>query len=99
MAKIISTYVAAGRQSVSYQQVLQAGTSTLRVDIVSDSYKFQCSARVSRWDGVQWHVVHFLHHDTMKTREGLVYIQGASERDFAADRAELLRVALAILGG
>ena len=93
-----------GRQTVTYQEVLELklirGGNTyphkLRIIIKSDSYVFQSSAKIERWDGNQWHTVHFIGGGPMKT--DLSYNNDPRTAHVQADRTELLRVAEAILG-
>lgn len=71
---------------------------TLQIEIRSDSYQNQCYARVKRWDGEKWQLVHFIPNADMKTPKGLAYMDGGFERQFVSDRQDLINVASAILG-
>jgi hypothetical protein len=97
--KPISQEIHKGKQDVRFTEVLVfnrddptgGAEHKLKVSILSDSYDFQCHARVSRWDGSQWQLVHQIRN--MATRDKLAYCQSYSEKDFTKDRDELLRVA------
>lgn len=82
-------------QKATYIEVLTHGTDKLRIHIVSDSYDFQKSAKISRWNGEKWHMVHALHFSEMKTSAS--YLRNCSEVEFKADRDQLLKVAKAVL--
>jgi len=92
------------RDNAVYSEVLNpliaCKRHRLKVDIRSNSYDFQSHARVKRWDGEQWQLVHSLHHKEMKTRHGMNSdFNPAGSNEFAEDRNELIRVAKAIIGG
>jgi len=90
----ISLEIKCGGQKGRLTEVLSVGENRLKVSIASDSYDAQSHARVLRWDGTEWKLLHSLL--SVKTKAS--YASGATAATFAADRAELLRVAIAILG-
>ena len=99
---ILAPQVALGRQDTTYKEILSVDGKKLQISIKSDSYKFQSHARIHVWNGDNegWTVVHFIHHELMKTPEGLVYLpqkRGLELSHYKADRDELMKVALAIL--
>lgn len=79
-----------------YGLALEATTHKLKVAIRSDSYDNQCYARVKRWNGNEWKLVHAL--GNMKTKKGLAYgSTSATTSAFKDDRNDLIRVALEVL--
>ena len=84
-----------GRQTVTYRETLDLGGQKLRIIIKSDSYIFQCGARIERWDGTQWHEVHHLVPSRMETK--VVGASSISAETFAADRALLVALAREIV--
>jgi hypothetical protein len=102
MMRCITKEIATGSQDVTFTEVLHYGAYKLKVEIKSDSYKKQCYARVKRWSGNQWNLVHSI--NDMKTPTGLYAHQKyrkqsapGDESEFQLDRDELLRVAKEIL--
>lgn len=102
--RTISEEIHKGRQDVNFTEVLvlnhndRSGGAEhkLKISICSDSYKEQCHARVSRWDGTQWQLLHKIR--SMATKPELAYVPATTTSDdFKADRKELLRVAEQIL--
>lgn len=73
--KVLNRRVSAleGSQDVVLVELGQQGEHKLRIKIRSNAYKAQCSAVISRFDGVQWHPLYTIEGDAMKTREGLIY--------------------------
>jgi len=97
--KVIDTQIAKGRQSVDFTQVEEKGEHRLRISIKSDSYAFQCYARISRWNGTKWEQVHSIHHNLMTTQSGLTYKPNGTNHDnFVADARQLRKVAHKIVG-
>lgn len=80
------------QQGHRYTEVLALGPHKLRVDIRRDSYDFQSSAKIERWDGDQWREVHSLHYGAMATGR---WAEVPSA--FADDRNTLIKVATTIL--
>lgn len=96
----ISAEVYKGGQDLKYNEVLSFVLGTkkhkLRVSICSDSYRGQCYARIKRWSGSTWQLVHSI--DDMKTGSKLVYHNPTPGPEaFEADRKELIRVAERVL--
>lgn len=83
-------------QTVDLVEVLTHYRARLKISIRSCAYDFQSYARISRWDGSEWKLLHSLIE--MSTKTGLGYKKvGATFEDFAADHTELLRVAGEVL--
>lgn len=96
----ISAEVYKGGQDLKYNEVISLLVGVkkhkLRVSICSDSYRGQCYARIKRWSGSAWQLVHQI--DDMKTGSKLAYRQPTPGPEvFEADRRELLRVAERVL--
>lgn len=75
----------------------------VRISIRSDSYDFQCYARIHVWRPamLDWSHVHAIPYQQMRTKPGLCYLPngaGMAPGNFAADIAELMRVAKEVLG-
>lgn len=70
---------------------------TLRTTIRCDSVAFQSSARIERWDGDRWQLVHELHYSKMKTKASAYQSSPPTANQFAADAGDLLQVALRVL--
>lgn len=102
---IISKDVARGDQDVIYTEVaktkddLPRVPSKLKICIRSDSYRNQCHADIWLWSGFEWKLIHNIHYSKMQTPDKLYYDRqdGTNERNFRADRDELLKVAEQIL--
>lgn len=72
----------------------------LRILIHVDSYVAQCRVEVEVWDpgACRWNEVHHLDGEELKVDRKIGYRpQRPTKADFAADRAELLRVAKEVL--
>ena len=106
--KLISQEIGKGRQDVHYQEVFNIGDNALKINIKSDSYDFQCHAKVSWLDRQEhkWNVIHNIHHSNMKTQDSLCYspqardIEGNKNHfisEFWRDREELVRVAQSLI--
>jgi hypothetical protein len=100
--KILSTEISVGSQSVEFTELLSGWGQRLRVSIKSDSHSFQSYARIDVWSPVElkWHNVASIHHGSMGTQTGLIYLpskSGVQAVHFQADRIELLRLAGLIL--
>lgn len=95
--KTISKTYSKGQQSHNYQEILSADGKKLRISIKRDAYDFQSYARVEALgnDEIKWNVIHSIPYTEIKMKKS--YVSQASAADFADDRAELLRVAKALL--
>lgn len=97
-ATTISKEVSEGKQDVRYTEVMSLligrKKHKLRVKIRSDFYQEQCFARVERWSGSTWSVVHSI--EAMKTKNGLHGLKKDGTA-FKEDRDELVRVAERVL--
>jgi hypothetical protein len=92
----VSSELGKGRQDVVYKEVVRFGDHTFKVAIRSDSYSFQSWAKVSRWDGSQWQIVHSIHYSSMTTQHG--GSKSLTKASFRKDRTELVRVAREVCG-
>ena len=95
--KNISTQIGAGGQDALFDEILKDGDKKIRIRIRSGAYPFQSHAVAELWDGKQWHQVHSIHYDNMKTATELEFKKNLAASDFAADREELLRVVKEII--
>lgn len=76
------------------------GTHKVRLNVRSNSYKFQCNAVAYVWHPTElkWNVVYSIPHPNMATPEGLVYSSMADlTPNFKSDLDALLAGATAIL--
>lgn len=64
----------------------------LQVSIDRDSYDFQSSAKISRWDGAEWKAVASIPYTEMRTGD-IAYKRVPAEEDFEADRRDLINLA------
>lgn len=96
---VISKEIGIGRQSATLTEVIRLAGYKLKIVIKSDSYDFQSSAAIYVWSGINegWTRVHSIHFNAMKTPAGLYVRRGDLTTLFAADRAELIRVATEVL--
>lgn len=97
----LSVTVSPGQQSVTWLELLQFGKHKLRVTIKSDSYKFQCMARIEVLDAdpVKWNILAYRPHGVMQTEEAMRWVLGrVYQKEFSADRQWLLDQARLLLG-
>jgi hypothetical protein len=92
---VLHVEIGKGRQDVNYSETLRIGDRKFRVRIKSDSYDFQCYARIEALDQAElkWNVVASIHHSAMKTRDGLAYVPNNSwntPKWFKEDRDNLI---------
>ena len=87
-----------GRQTVYWNETVVCGGYKLRITIKSDRYAFQSHATIAVFnkDTLAWNEIHTITGDNMDTHAA--YKTDLPVSTFAADRAELLRVAAEILG-
>lgn len=97
--KTLSKEIGRGRQSVTYRETFEHNGKKVRIEIKSDSYDFQCYARVSVFHDFQWNKIDSIHHSRMQTPPKLIYRQYdlANEADFKADRNRLVKLAKDVL--
>ena len=100
----IDVKVSKGRQDLRYLEILKMGGKKFRISIRSDSYDFQCHAKISIWnsDKDEWNLVYSIPYSEMKTESKLYYICKSKKIDlksysakskFKEDREELIRLA------
>jgi hypothetical protein len=85
-----------GHQDVVLTELLNYGDKRIRISIRSDSYKFQCYARLECFDSaaMKWNVVVYRPHADMQTPEKLVYHTMGEVQyqvQFSADRNWLMK--------
>jgi hypothetical protein len=108
--KQLSLSIAKNRQSIDYKEILSFNERKLRVSMKSDSYDFQCYARIDLWNGEKWHEVEHIPYGEMRTPEKLIHLSdnqpsGLSPQQllsnnrefFSNDRQTLLNAAKEIL--
>jgi hypothetical protein len=111
----IARYLSRGPQSWELLHIFEAASGQrFKVEIDRDSYDNQCSARIERWDGSQWQLVHWLPIAQMAVLEqidngagrpiplvsyGRQELSQEAIEAFAADEGELIRVALEVSPG
>lgn len=90
----LNTEVAVGDSDAILTQIYEfSGGHKMRLKIRSNAYRFQCSAKIERHDGAQWHELARIEPMAMETPHGLVYgkrTRGELMRAFDADRETLL---------
>lgn len=99
MMKSLNKEIGKGRQSVFYKETLEYKGKKLRIEIKSDSHRFQCYATVSLFGDSQWNQIDSIHYSRMKTEDSLVYRPNIlpNEKDFKADRDRLVELAKDVL--
>jgi hypothetical protein len=96
--KQIELSIAAGRQDVKYKLIGQLGEYKIKIEIRSDSYAFQCYARVYVWKDLEWSFIDSIHHAGMSTKSGLVYTSDPEDAtQFKHDKDKLIDIATKIL--
>jgi hypothetical protein len=106
----IDRKVSRGRQDVTLLQFATVGAHKVRIEVKSDSYKFQCYAHLSVLDKekMAWNPVVHIPHGQMHTPEGVCYQPDAREvtahnqstlaaKYFGADVNELIRIYKALI--
>ena len=84
-------------QSWYYEATYKKDGHKLRVEIRRDAFDHQCVARVTRWDGAQWHQVCSRPISECKCKDVSYVSSSVSMSDFEEDEFELLQEALAIV--
>lgn len=96
--KSLDTSISVNGQSVDYRELLDRDGARLRITIRSDSYRNQCFARISRWNGEEWKMVDTVPPADMKTEDSLAYRSAPPTKfAFSNDRKRLLALAALIL--
>ncbi len=102
-AELIRKSINTGTQSLSYEELYRENGHTLKIDIKSDSYRFQCHAYIWEWSdatdnrGPAWTIVDTIHFSNMKTPKGLQHQSNPSFRLFELDTTILKDTARLIL--
>jgi len=98
--KPIQFVITKSGQSAALLEVLAVDKLPIRLHIKSDSHPSQSHAYIETWDETakKWHDLGAVPFQAMKTPHGLAYVpREVVAADFKQDRAELLRIAGAIL--
>ena len=97
MERTISKEVSKSRQNAYYRETLKLNDNKLKVVIKSNPYSFQSSAKIEKWDGDKWNLVHNL--GKRCTPDGLSDCPEHLYKEdlFKKDRNELVRVAKEVL--
>lgn len=96
--KLISDQIWNSAQSWHREVVQKIGADTFRFKIRANAYDFQSYATAEVWKENSWSKIHTIPGEKLKTNTSYVEVNVKSER-FAADLAELQRVALAVTSG
>lgn len=92
-ARSVRTELGKGSQEYIYTEVLRLGPHTCRIEIMSDTYRFQCYAIAKVWSTTElrWNDVTSVHYSQMNTADGLIHSQASvGFDDFKVDRNRLL---------
>jgi hypothetical protein len=85
-------------QSWWFERIEIVGRDRLRTTIRHNAYAEQSYAKIERWDGAGWQTVHRIPGSQIKITACYTQRTIDAEKHFAADAAELLRVAAAVIG-
>jgi hypothetical protein len=93
---VTSSAITKSGQAVTFTELVNYGDYRLRLTIKSDSYDFQCYARLENFDKqtMQWSVVVHRPHGDMQTESKLVYSRFSDDlyiKKFDSDRLWLLK--------
>lgn len=69
--KTVSKSITTGKQNVFYQEIIRLGIHRFKIFINSDSYDFQCEARIDKWSGKEWKLLHQILNGAMRTKPSL----------------------------
>jgi hypothetical protein len=97
---LIDQTIAKKRSDVTFTEILKYKSHKLRVRIRSNSYDFQNSAVIDRWDGAKWNVVYTIPYTAMTTPDGLATVREPATmlgKYFLDDREKLVKMALKII--
>lgn len=99
MEKLIDKMVSKGTQDVTYKEIFELNGRKVKVEVKSDSYDFQCYARVKVLDvNNGWYVLYAIPYSEMKTRSGLYYVENwKNEKYFMEDVESLKKMAKELL--
>lgn len=97
-SEIISERVWLGDQSWCFQRVFKLQAHRLRIDIRHNAYDFQSHARIERWDGTRWQVIHSIPGQALKLYSYVNREPPKVAEVFEKDAQEMLRVAREVLG-
>ena len=96
----LNKIISEGGQSVSYQELLDYSGKRICIKIKSDSIRPQCYAKVEVYSTYtdNWNLLYSITYSNMKTPDSLIYKKNFSFNMFEEDRAELLKLAVQVLG-
>ena len=102
--KTLKKEISKGKQDLNFLELLQLDDHKLRITIKSDSYRFQCYAKIYVWSDTnkEWSLIDSIHPDNMQTEDKLAYMSRdidykKSFNLFAKDRKSLIDIAKKIL--
>lgn len=102
--KTIKKQISKGSQDLNLLELLQLDDHKLRLIIKSDTYRFQCYAKIYVWSDTnkEWSLIDSIHPDNMQTKEKLCHLPHnvdykKSFNVFAKDRKSLIDIAKKIL--
>lgn len=70
----LSLEVVKAKQAIEYREVLTLKEFKLRLEMKSDSYKKQCYARISVWNGKEWSFLDSIHYSLLSFKDGLISV-------------------------
>ena len=92
MEKLIDKMISKGTQDVTYKEIFELNGRKVKVEVKSDSYDFQCYARVKVLDLHNgWYVLYAIPHSEMKTRSGLYYVENWKDEKYFMEDVESLK--------
>ena len=96
----LNKIISEGRQSVSYQELLDYNGKRICIKIKSDSIRPQCYAKVEVYSTYtdNWNLLYSIPYSSMKTSDSLIYKKNFTFSMFEEDRTELLKLAIQVLG-
>lgn len=102
--QVIETVISIGSQSIEYKEIIKYKGFKLRICIKSDSYDFQCFARIGLLKDLKWEVLEYIPHSEMQTESQLKYrpaYRGEGYKnaasEFLKDRNKLIETAISLL--
>lgn len=93
----INTQVFNADQSWYFTRIIKVDAIKLKVSIIRNAYDDQSKAKVYKWDGNQWHVVHSLPITDCVCKRISYVTQNITAAVFESDYEKLLAVALQIV--
>lgn len=101
--KTIKKQISKVSQDLQLNEIIELNKHKLRISIKSDTYPFQCYAKIYVWSNFKedWSLIDSIHPDSMATPSKLYYSAKSDYKTsfnlFAADRKKLIDVAKKVL--